>query len=272
MCNDKTVEVISDLNKTFDIKSLDVSNTSENPQIKVYKHAYEEYNHEIDWMAFIDGDEFLFSPKSTQIQSILEKYSYERLSALGVHWACYGSSNHIEEPKGLIIQNFNYRAELQDHKNKHVKSLVIGRQGTTVNAHNPHYFQTQYGTFDENLRPLKAGISEYEATHSYLRINHYVTQSYNYYFEKKAKYARPDNGEMRNNKFWEEHNQNDIQDKSSRQNVIDVLKSSLSRDGNDNNLLYYIIYLCYGNDLYSILNHYYNASSSSSSSSSLLSQ
>ena len=62
---------------------------------------------------------------------------------------------------------------------------------------------------------------------------------------------------------------NDIQDKSSRKNVIDILKSSLSRDGNDNNLLYYIIYLCYGNDLYSILNHYYNASSSSSSSSSL---
>lgn len=33
-------------------------------------------------------------------------------------------------------------------------------------------------------------------------------------------------------------NYNDIQDKSSRQNVIDVLKSSLSREGNDYN--YYI--------------------------------
>lgn len=38
---------------------------------------------------------------------------------------------------------------------------------------------------------------------------------------------------------------NDIQDKSSRKNVIDILKSSLSRDGNDNNLLYYIISLEY---------------------------
>ena len=35
---------------------------------------------------------------------------------------------------------------------------------------------------------------------------------------------------------------NDIQDKLSRQNVIDVLKSSLSRDGNDNKLLYLYIF------------------------------
>jgi len=34
---------------------------------------------------------------------------------------------------------------------------------------------------------------------------------------------------------------NDIQEKSSRQNVIDVLKSSLSREGNDYNYIIYII-------------------------------
>lgn len=39
---------------------------------------------------------------------------------------------------------------------------------------------------------------------------------------------------------------NDIQDKSSRQNVIDVLKSSLSREGNDYNLyLYDYIYIIF---------------------------
>jgi hypothetical protein len=40
-------------------------------------------------------------------------------------------------------------------------------------------------------------------------------------------------------------NYNDIQDKSSRQNVIDVLKSSLSREGNDdyNYYIYIIIFI-----------------------------
>jgi hypothetical protein len=36
---------------------------------------------------------------------------------------------------------------------------------------------------------------------------------------------------------------NDIQEKSSRQNVIDVLKSSLSREGNDYNYIYILFNL-----------------------------
>ena len=38
---------------------------------------------------------------------------------------------------------------------------------------------------------------------------------------------------------------NDIQEKSSRQNVIDVLKSSLSREGNDYNCVYLLFNLHY---------------------------
>ena len=38
---------------------------------------------------------------------------------------------------------------------------------------------------------------------------------------------------------------NDIQEKSSRQNVIDVLKSSLSREGNDYNCIHILFNLHY---------------------------
>ena len=38
---------------------------------------------------------------------------------------------------------------------------------------------------------------------------------------------------------------NDIQEKSSRQNVVDVLKSSLSREGNDYNCIYILFNLHY---------------------------
>lgn len=38
---------------------------------------------------------------------------------------------------------------------------------------------------------------------------------------------------------------NDIQKKSSRQNVVDVLKSSLSREGNDYNYIYILFNLHY---------------------------
>jgi hypothetical protein len=213
-CKDNTIEIINDLKSIFDIKSFNVSESTKFAQYEAYRHAYLEHNHEIDWMAFIDGDEFLFSPDSADLQTPLEKFSYERLSALGVYWVCYGSSNHIEEPSGLMIENFNYRAALDFHKNKHIKSLVIGRQGATVRINNPHYFETQYGTFDELMRPVSWGISEHAPTHKFFRINHYVTQSYNYYLEKKSQYDRPDIGIKRDSNYWEEHNKNDVRDDS----------------------------------------------------------
>jgi hypothetical protein len=212
-CTDDTISSIKQLKKSFDIKSFNVADSSRAPQFEAYRHAYREFNHEIDWMAFIDGDEFLFSPKNEGLIPCLEKFNYEKLSALGIHWACYGSSQHIDEPVGLIIENFNYRAELSHHKNKHIKSIVKGKQGSMIKIDNPHYFLTEYGTFDEKFRFLdRGGISQYEPTHQDFRINHYVTQSYNYYTNKKAKYLRPDNNSARGTSYWDEHNLNDVKD------------------------------------------------------------
>lgn len=211
---------MKELAKRFDIKSFSVSESTESPQFDAYRHAYETYNHEVDWMAFIDGDEFLFSPHSMELQTSLEKYSYERLSAIGVYWACYGSNNHIKEPSGLIIENFTGRAELDFYNNRHIKSLVLGRQGGMVKINNPHYFETQYGTFDELMRPIKDGFSEHSPSHNSFRINHYVTQSYNYYLEKKSLYDRPDTGTQRDANFWEEHNKNDVQDNSMQKFLL----------------------------------------------------
>jgi len=226
-CKDNTIEIIHELKKHFDIKSFNVSESAKFAQFEAYRHSYLEHNHEIDWMAFIDGDEFLFSPYSADLQTPLEKFSCERLSALGVYWAIYGSSHHIKEPTGLIIENFNYRAELDSHKNKHIKSLVIGHQGATVKINNPHYFETQYGTFDELMRPVSSGISEHAPTHEFFRINHYVTQSYNYYVEKKSQYDKADVGTKRDPTYWEEHNKNDVKD-SSMEKFLAPLREMMS--------------------------------------------
>lgn len=211
-CSDNTIDVINGLKLQFDIKNYTVSESIQSPQLNAYRHSYAEHNHEVDWMAFIDGDEFLFSPDNLDIKIPLEKYSYERLSALGVYWACYGSNDHIEEPQGLIIKNFTRRAKLSFEKNRHVKSLVIGRQGSMIEINNPHTFDTQYGTYDELFRPINNGFSEHAPSHEYFRINHYVTQSYNYYIQKKSQYTRPDNDKQRDSNFWQDHNINDVED------------------------------------------------------------
>ena len=94
-CQDDSEEVVRQLQRDFDIRCFVLSADVPRPQLAAYQHAYQTYEHEIDWMAFIDGDEFIFPTQNQSIQEVMERYQYEKVSALGVWWACYGSNNHL---------------------------------------------------------------------------------------------------------------------------------------------------------------------------------
>jgi hypothetical protein len=57
-CTDNTSHVILDLKKHFDIEAFVLGDDLERPQLSAYQHAYQNFNHDFDWIAFIDGDEF----------------------------------------------------------------------------------------------------------------------------------------------------------------------------------------------------------------------
>ncbi len=213
-CSDNTEGILKELKDKFDIKIFIVAPDMENPQLKCYQKAYEEFGAEVDWMAFIDGDEFLFPTSDKSMNNALKKYSDLNISALGVYWVCFGSSGHIEEPKGLIIENYKYRALDGYENNRHIKSIVRGDIRGSVQPVSPHLFQTPLGTFDENLRPIIKGWTDYEPTYENFRINHYVTQSRSFFLNFKSKVTPPDGADKRDESFWQEHNRNDILDHS----------------------------------------------------------
>ena len=62
------------------------------PQIAAYHHAWENFGDMVDWMAFIDGDEFLFPTRAQSMQEAISAYEECELSDLGVYWKCYGSN------------------------------------------------------------------------------------------------------------------------------------------------------------------------------------
>jgi hypothetical protein len=219
---------LSRLSQTFDIKSFQIHENVDRPQLQAYQHAYDNFGHEVDWMAFIDGDEFLFPTKTYSLKESLEKYHYERLSALGVYWVCFGSSGHMTEPSGLITDNFKMRSRFDFDPNKHIKSMVMGRQKIQV-ANNAHYFNTMSGTFDEQLRPVTGGyMKEYEPSYDVLRINHYPCQSYEYFKKTKQTSGMADvagGGEAtRPDSWWEMYDRNDVLDDS-----MDKYSSDLKR-------------------------------------------
>jgi len=230
-CTDNSVDVIMSLQKRFNIQCFTIPDDTFRPQLVSYQHAYQEFGHEVDWMAFIDGDEFLFPTQETDLRQVLVNFQHQKLSALGVWWSCFGSGGHIQEPSGLIIENFQYRPVHNFRDNSHIKSIVRGHQGSHFSiGPNAHIFNTIYGTKDEGLRDITTGfVPEMSPTYDQLRINHYVCQSLQFFKEFKQHSGSADAGALsvRPDEWWLKHDKNDEHDQEILRFLPELNKLSL---------------------------------------------
>jgi Glycosyltransferase family 92 len=163
------------------------------PVFSAYEHCLRTHGRESRWIAFIDTDEFLFSPLDQPLPAVLA--DYEQWPAVGVNWAMFGTSGHRSRPAGLVIDS--YRRRTTDPAiNRHVKSIVDPAR-TDPYCDNPHYFFYKNGAaaVDENRNPLEGPLSDTVSV-TRLRINHYWTRSEE---EATAKFARnrADDGSIR---------------------------------------------------------------------------
>jgi hypothetical protein len=214
-CLDNSAEVLSQLSQRYALEAFIVNTTENQVQLKVYQHAYEQFGHACDWLAFIDGDEFIFPTGDLSLAEVLGSYQYKRISALGVYWACFGSSGHLREPSGLVIENYRRRPPLNFHINRHIKSIVRGRQQSHVGP-NSHMFKTPWGTQDELGRTITFGLTQFEPSYRSLRINHYVTQSLEFFKRFKQNSGAADAGStyVRPDDWWTKHDHNNEFDES----------------------------------------------------------
>ena len=155
------------------------------------------------WAAFIDVDEFLFSPAKLTLPETLRQF--ECHAGVIVNWQCYGTSGRETRPLGLTIESYTHRANTDWFRNRRVKSIVDPY--LAVEPRGPHMFSVQPGhsLVTEDLIPVRtvrAGkwrswfrhlaaslpylpIDPYsihepstkQVSISKLRINHYVTRS-----------------------------------------------------------------------------------------------
>jgi hypothetical protein len=143
--------------------------------MKAYEHCLEEYGATSRWIAFIDIDEFLFSPTGRPLPELL--IDYERWPAVLVNWAMFGTSGHRTKPSGLVIESYVRRTRHTMH-NAHFKSIVDPSR--VESPRNPHAFRYRDGeAVNENGDPpaLKSpGMTE-SVSFSKFRINHYWSKS-----------------------------------------------------------------------------------------------
>jgi hypothetical protein len=194
--------------------------SDDKPQLAAYQHAWNTHNAEVDWMAFIDGDEFLFPVRHAHMADALAPYAAQPLSALGVYWVCYGSNGHLDEPAGLILENYPRHSAPDFQPNRHIKMIVRGGE-QPVHCRGSHLFATPRGAFDELLRPMTTPMMNqpgWAPSHATFRINHYVTQSYHYFKQVKQGIGAADRDPhlVRPDEWFHGHDRNECDDGVAR--------------------------------------------------------
>ena len=152
----------------------------------------------IDWMLYLDADEFLVLNSFTNVKQMLKVF--KNADSLAINWLMFGSNNHIKDPPGYIIENYTKSDLLL---NKHVKSFV--RPSQVTNITNPHFFNIrnperrismQYNLINQQHPEFNECQIEYTKSNAY--IAHYVYQSEETYINRKLKLPRDDANEFRN--------------------------------------------------------------------------
>jgi hypothetical protein len=141
-------------------------------QIPAYDDALRRHGRESRWIAFIDLDEFLFSPALQPLPELLREY--EQHPGVLANWAMFGSSGNRTQPPGLVIENYLWRMKTPDGPQQS-KSIVNPARASHCGG--AHFFFYKEGTaVDELHRPVPYGRTP-EPASDRLRVNHYYTKS-----------------------------------------------------------------------------------------------
>jgi hypothetical protein len=142
------------------------------------------------WIAFLDVDEFLFSPTGSTLPDVLR--GFEQFSGVEVSRFDFGPSGHRTKPSGLVIESYLRRRRYTspDEDLEQVKSVVDPtRVERTLNAHG-FYYKDGYAVHEDGERAYGEfpGSRTFPQT-SLLRINHYITKSVEEYMAKRVQWA-----------------------------------------------------------------------------------
>ena len=153
-------------------------------QMPAYRDAVRRTRNRSTWLALVDSDEFLFSPKGPMPEQLK---AYEDHPGVVVNWVLYGPNGHDERPQGLVMDNYTTRiADDEDLIQHHIKSIVQPKEvSTVVRSHFAVYRRGRFAVDSrknviDNYRAFVPDSGEAFTEHVYLdvfRINHYQTKS-----------------------------------------------------------------------------------------------
>jgi hypothetical protein len=234
----KSTTPLKEVFKNFDkrVKIIDVSHVEGAIKMLLMNKAAKIARQlKMDWMIYLDADEFIILNKRfIGIKHLLSVYNHA--DSLGINWLMFGSNNLEKDPDGLILENYT---KTDTSLNEHLKSFT--RPKKIISATNPHFYNIKdkfrYFTVDnQNLQGIyhacKSNISYLNAP-AYLA--HYVNQSEETYVKRKINLPRDDTGEKRHPENIKDiHNQfNLIENTYPKNRYANQIKQFLKQYGYD---------------------------------------
>ena len=156
-------------------------------QRECYEQCLADHGDETRWMAYIDLDEFLFSPTRRLVSDVLT--AFEPYPGVVVNLIYYGTSGHQEPQPGLQIEIYTRRLHFDKPRNRIVKSIIDPSRTDRIGkvAHYFVYRGQGERAVTENFEPQHGHHSETVSV-DLLRVNHYFTRSQS---ERNEKLQRP---------------------------------------------------------------------------------
>ena len=144
------------------------------------------------WLLYLDADEFLCLARYPNVKSML--FTFNFANSISINWLMFGTSGHVNQPSGLLMDNFLKSDALI---NPHVKTFV--RPSAIRRIVNPHYYilwnNTRSVAITGNpcvtspFNPVKRTFTNMPAY-----IAHYINQSESEYIRRKGRNADDGSG------------------------------------------------------------------------------
>jgi hypothetical protein len=193
----------------WDRRRGDVSQLKTNvtlQQLLVNRHLLKEIKQDTQWVAFIDCDEYIYSPKGEQIQTILTQLPHT-VKRIFIPWKIFGSNGHIEQPVS-IRSGFTKRKNFVYHKNYYGFGKSIEKT-SQIKCLRPHasLMYSDYTILPNGLPLTDDNMMHYDFTKTdLLACNHYIIMSKFYYETYKAKRTGGSTNIPRKNMdYWEKY-------------------------------------------------------------------
>ena len=154
-------------------------------QANIYRYIVTNYivpTNETEWLMIIDLDEFMYatSLNSTVVQEIrkLEQETPD-IGAVRIVWKMFGSNGHIQQPRSVVkhfTKRKNYTVPIKEEIKNIIKPrLTYGFGIHEIQLYPPYIRVPETHDFSHGLQ------CEEMITESKIQLNHYVTQSLEFY-------------------------------------------------------------------------------------------